>query len=395
MNILGQNAELYQRHVPEYRLLTLLISIAALAALFLSNFAGYVLFHTLVEFYSIVIGFCILVIAWNTRRFLPNDGLIVIGIGFGCSAGLDLLHTLAYPDLRLFPGFAPQLTAQFWIAARCVQAVTFLIAPIFLKHRINTLILVLGYFAVFSALTILIFTGRFPDCFISGQGMTRFKIISEYVIIVICFISLRLFSINRQYLHRRVYLLLAASVICTISAEMTFTAWKTMYDYVHMLGHFLKIATFYLAYRALLVTGMTEPFDLIFRDLRQTEQVLRNQQDTLEEQVRERTAALESINRELGKEICEREKAEKELRQSEKYKAIQNQIANIFLTVPDEEMYAQVLTVVLQVLKSKFGVFGFIGTNGDLIIPSMTTEIWDKCRMSDKSVVFPRNTCRC
>ena len=65
-----------------------------------------------------------------------------------------------------------------------------------------------------------------------------------------------------------------------------------MYGFANMLGHFLKLAAFYLIYRALLVTGLKEPFDLIFRDLKQTEESLRKAHDTLEEKVRERTAEL-------------------------------------------------------------------------------------------------------
>jgi PAS domain S-box-containing protein len=91
-------------------------------------------------------------------------------------------------------------------------------------------------------------------------------------------------------------------------------------------------------------------------------------------------------------DIAERKRAEEALRQSEQSKTILNQIASIFLTTPDDEMYTEVLTVALQALKSPFGVFGFIEVNGDLVIPSMTREIWDKCQVPDKSIVFPQDT---
>jgi PAS domain S-box-containing protein len=83
---------------------------------------------------------------------------------------------------------------------------------------------------------------------------------------------------------------------------------------------------------------------------------------------------------------------ENELRRSEKHKAIQNKIANIFLTIPDEEMYGEVLAVVLSALESKFGVFGFIEVNGDLVMPSMTREIWNECQILGKSIIFPAAT---
>ena len=80
------------------------------------------------------------------------------------------------------------------------------------------------------------------------------------------------------------------------------------------------------------------------------------------------------------------------LRESEERLRIQNQIANIFLTKGDEDMYGEMLSVVLDIMESKFGVFGYIDEQGDLVCPSMTKDIWDQCQISDKTVVFPENT---
>ncbi len=94
----------------------------------------------------------------------------------------------------------------------------------------------------------------------------------------------------------------------------------------------------------------------------------------------------------LSWDIVERKLAEDSLRHSEEEKTILNQIANIFLTIPDEAMYGEVLPVVLQVMKSKFGYFGYIGENGDLIIPSFTGDIWSECQVPGKSIVFPSDS---
>ena len=89
------------------------------------------------------------------------------------------------------------------------------------------------------------------------------------------------------------------------------------------------------------------------------------------------------------RDITGMKRAEEELRRSEARQALLNRIANIFLTVPDEEMFGQALAVVLGAMKSRFGVFGFIEGNGNLVIPSMTREIWRECQVPDKSIVFP------
>jgi signal transduction histidine kinase/CheY-like chemotaxis protein len=71
---------------------------------------------------------------------------------------------------------------------------------------------------------------------------------------------------------------------------------------------------------------------------------------------------------------------------------IKNQIAGIFLTILDHDMYGEVLQVVLDAMESPYGVFGFIDEEGDLVCPSMTRGIWDQCQIPDKDIVFPRET---
>jgi PAS domain S-box-containing protein len=92
------------------------------------------------------------------------------------------------------------------------------------------------------------------------------------------------------------------------------------------------------------------------------------------------------------KDITERKQAVETLRRSERRKTILNRIASIFLTVPDDEMYAEVLAVVLQAVGSELGIFGFIAENGDLVIPSLTGTVWKECQVTEKSVVFPPAT---
>lgn len=101
------------------------------------------------------------------------------------------------------------------------------------------------------------------------------------------------------------------------------------------------------------------------------EEELRKYYAHLEETVKERTAELQQVNEELQ---------------------IRNRIADIFLTIPDDEMYGEVLQVILEVTKSEHGVFGYIDEAGNLVCPSMTRTIWDKCQIPDKTIVFPRET---
>ena len=72
--------------------------------------------------------------------------------------------------------------------------------------------------------------------------------------------------------------------------------------------------------------------------------------------------------------------------------ATRARIAEIFLTVADDEMYNEVLKLALGVMESPFGVFGYLDDEGALVVPSMTRNIWESCQVPEKSVVFPRHT---
>ncbi|MCC6698243.1 MAG: PAS domain S-box protein [Candidatus Hydrogenedentes bacterium] len=94
----------------------------------------------------------------------------------------------------------------------------------------------------------------------------------------------------------------------------------------------------------------------------------------------------------IAKNITERKKAEASLRRSEEEKTVLNTIANVFLTIPDEEMYTAVLDIVVRVTASPFGMFGYISEAGDLVLPSFTRTIWKECQVPDKSLTFPPST---
>ncbi len=84
-----------------------------------------------------------------------------------------------------------------------------------------------------------------------------------------------------------------------------------------------------------------------------------------------------------NRDITERKQAEESL-------AIQARIAALILTVPDDEMFNEVLRVILDAMHSPFGVFGYLDRAGALVVPTMTRQVWDNCQVRDKTIRFPR-----
>jgi PAS domain S-box-containing protein len=85
------------------------------------------------------------------------------------------------------------------------------------------------------------------------------------------------------------------------------------------------------------------------------------------------------------RDITKRKAEEKELK-------IRNKISNAFLTSTQDEIYSEVLQIILDGFKSEFGFFGYIDEKGACIAPSMTKDVWDECKMSEKTIEFPRET---
>jgi PAS domain S-box-containing protein len=93
----------------------------------------------------------------------------------------------------------------------------------------------------------------------------------------------------------------------------------------------------------------------------------------------------------VARDVTDRKRMEEALRQSEYGLSIRNRINEIFLTIPGEEMYGEVLKVVLEVMESKYGIFGYINEDGAWVCPSMTRDIWDECRIPDKAIILAKD----
>ncbi|MBS1159067.1 MAG: diguanylate cyclase [Proteobacteria bacterium] len=261
-------------------------------ALYLSSRHSYLLFHSLIEIVTIAVAFTLFVLTWNSRAYLNNGYLRLLGTGYAFIALIDLIHTLAYKGMNVFPGYDANLPTQLWIAARYLQAVTLLLAPLCLARKFDDRAILAASMASAALLLVLVFSGYFPACFIEGQGLTSFKIASEYLISALLLVSLWLLHRQREFFAPRVFLLTAASIVFTVLSELSFTTYVSVYGAANMVGHFAKLAAFYLLYRAVLVTGFKAPVELIFRDLKEAEAALRKAHDSLEEKVRARTAEL-------------------------------------------------------------------------------------------------------
>ena len=266
---------------------------AIIASLYLIRLHSFLLFHSIVEIFSVCVAFAIFMIVWNSRQFIKNGYIIFIGIASLFISSLDMLHTLAYTGMGVFPGHGTNLPTQLWISARYMESLSLLIAPIFLKHRLKISYLLSAYILVFVFLILSIFFwGIFPVCFVEDTGLTAFKEISEFIIIGILFVSLILLLRQREKFDPKVLNYISWAIGVTMVSELMFTMYAGPYETANVIGHFLKLISYYLIYKALIEIGLRQPYNLLFRELKQSELELQKARDELEMKVRERTAEL-------------------------------------------------------------------------------------------------------
>lgn len=250
---------------------------------YFSKHQSYLLFHTFVELFSIVVAFAVFIVTWNSRKMQDNNFLHLVGISYIFIGALDLLHTLTYKGMNIIPvhGFPAN---QFWIATRFLEAITLVLGLLLIKRqkRLHSDLVFLGYFfiTIFIVLSILIWQ-VFPVCFVEGSGQTPFKIYSEYVIIAILLAAGFLLVRNKNRFSEAVYRLLLASVVFTILSEFCFTLYVSNDGTINEFGHYAKLIAFFLIYKANVETGFIKPTSLIFKNLKDSEEKYRTLAENL------------------------------------------------------------------------------------------------------------------
>ena len=235
------------------------------AALYLTSRYDYLLFHGVAEIFSIAVACTVFMFSWSSRSYLAARPFVFLGVGYLFVALLDLLHTLTYSGMQVLPSGNDYAT-KLWVASRGLQAVVTLLFVLLARRRraVPHWLAFTGIAAVTAVLIMSIFWWNiFPLCFVEGQGVTLFKKASEYVISALLALSIALLYGRPALIGQQERNLLAASFALNIAGELTFTLYASAYGYQNLIGHFLKIGSFYLAYQALFATEVRRRIKLI------------------------------------------------------------------------------------------------------------------------------------
>lgn len=246
--------------------------------LFGSSFYNYLLFHSLVEIYSISIAFTLFMISWNSREYNQHSYIILIGTAYLFIGFLDLFHTLSYKGMNIFTDY-DYYANQFWVVARIMESATLLIAFSIIGKR-KQRIKYEGVFTAYLSITVLsilsiLYYKVFPECFIEGSGQTPFKLWAEVFVAAMLVGALVILRRNRHAVGEKIYPFLVWSIYFTLLSEASFMMYIDNYGISNLVGHFFKLFSYYMIYRAAIDLGLKTPYEVIFRELKEKEDLLK------------------------------------------------------------------------------------------------------------------------
>jgi len=294
------------------------LSLVAAVALFLLGRAQYLVFHAVAETATVGVALTIFAIGWHARHIVRNQLILALAVGHLAVGAIDLLHMLAFKGMGVFAlGASANMATQFWVAARWVEAITFVLgATLFARGTRVRASWLLGGYVVSAAVLVLAILGNhpvFPECYVDGVGLTTFKVASEYAISVVFALGAAVLWTQRDKLGNTLVTLLVAAAVARIGTEMIMTWYIDVYGITNILGHVFKLIGTGFVYAALVHSSLSAPYRTLFLELTRSEE-------------------------ELKKELAERERAQAELQKAKDAAEAANRTKSEFLANMSHEI---------------------------------------------------------
>ena len=227
--------------------------------------------HVFAETFSVIVSMLIFALVFNTSVEHRADNLIILACAFFVVGLLDFAHTLSYAGMPDFvtPG-SPEKSIYFWLVGRYVAAIALLITALQIQKKMTRL--PNRYWLLFASLLLTAFfywiglyhLDIFPETFIPGQGLTRFKVAAEYGIVAILLVPAFLFyrqaQKNQSFDARALY----AATVITIISELCFTLYANTTGLFIFLGHVYKVIAYIYIFRAIFVFVVRAPYQKLY-----------------------------------------------------------------------------------------------------------------------------------
>ncbi|QCU90064.1 MASE3 domain-containing protein [Thiomicrorhabdus sediminis] len=230
------------------------------------NVEAFLPYHSMLEMFSVTVSLMVFAIVWNSFNNDRSINLIFIAVTFLAVGVIDFFHSFSYFGMPDFFGEnSTQKALIFWISARLIAAIMFLMValmPWFNNSYENNkyLVLIGGVFVTGGVLLSGIhYPQWYPVFFVDGYGLTDFKIIIEYFIVVLHFATVALLLTKKDAVGVN-FIWFACAVWLMALAELFFTLYSSVSDLYNLAGHVYKAVAYIMVFKALFLASITRPY---------------------------------------------------------------------------------------------------------------------------------------
>ena len=222
--------------------------------------------HIVAETFSIAVAALVFAVAWHAQqpRPLSNPWL---ACAFLAIALLDLAHMLSYKGMpAVVTPASPEKAIAFWLVSRLVLALTLLAVAWRVCHRLGALPRPVLLSSALGLVALVVYLQLFqpqlwPRTFIEGQGLTRFKILAEWLIIALLVLAAWPFWRAPESDETGYFDGMLAATLVSILAELCFTVYANVNSFYSLLGHAYKIVSYGFIYQVVFVSSVRAPYE--------------------------------------------------------------------------------------------------------------------------------------
>ncbi|MBF0265814.1 MAG: response regulator [Gammaproteobacteria bacterium] len=223
--------------------------------------------HSILETISVAISLSIFFIAITAKEIDQTKPILLLGCFFLATCIFDVFHLLSYvgmPDL-ISPN-SVEKAIWFWIAAR-FSALLGIFFYAIQQTNTNVSNNLRNYYVLVTLVSVLLLSyliffkmAQLPDMFIKGQGLTQFKVVSEWIIILGLMATAIILFVRRPTLKEYNIPLLIIAVLMMAAGELFFTLYNKVSSTANFLGHIYKLIAYYFLYLAIFTETIRRPF---------------------------------------------------------------------------------------------------------------------------------------
>lgn len=240
-------------------------------------------FHTLVELFAVVVAILIFATGYHVSDRFRLQASAVLACSFLAVGILDTLHLLTYPGMPDFVNEnTPHQTIAFWLAARLAAAFGLLayvlvtIRTTEAPHPGRTTLLLGALLATAAISALLLLRPEWvPATYAPNTGLTPFKILTEWFVILVHLATLAVIARQWSHLPRTRFRLIVGALLLIIGSELFFTLYADLTDSHFVLGHVYKVFAYILLYLCMVVETVRQPMeqlDQALHEIREKEQ---------------------------------------------------------------------------------------------------------------------------